>query len=48
MNRRQRTALTNAGHLSFEALDPRFAYRVRDNPRAKLLTVILTVQAGYE
>jgi len=42
VNRRQRAALYHAGYLSFEALDPMFRHR------AGRLTVVLTVQAGYE
>ena len=42
MNRRQQTALWHAGYLSFEALDRKFYHR------SKQLTVVLTVQAGYE
>jgi hypothetical protein len=39
---RQQMALSHAGFLSFEALDRRFWYTSRQ------LTVILTVQCGYE
>lgn len=42
MNRRQQVALWHAGYLSFEALDRKFYHR------AGPLTVVLTVQAGYE